>query len=643
MSSATDPKKPDGDSSAPVPAESAKSSGPTDQEKWEFYSAQFMAILLVILVVVGKGFISSGAQLPALCRFIALQCPPSIQKPVIYGGALQGYQEVGQAFGMTFKSGEELGASFAAFVGATMVIHVWSGHQNRSYKDVFTNSTLAPLQSTSHIATNLIVARLVDQGLLDFDERISAYWPEFARGNKEHVLLKDLMSHRAGVAFWDREHALNYEDNLLDSDTVAARIAGQPHNFDGEPVVAFHGVTRDYYLNEIVKRVHPKNYDLRQIMDEEINPLLRSHFQYGTDPTGSVKDTKIATLHGYPADRATVASFFPRVIGDFVLDEPMSRAVGSIRKNTSSVAYKALVESLPTKADADRSLPAVWNQGSVNWNSHVSGFAEARTLSIFGAVMANNGTIGVIKFISAETFSKLIELQEIQNDAVLQLPGRQLGYVAGGFAVTKKWVVEGERWYGNFDLTGTCVFWNPELRLSFSFVTNSMRLGNIGFGDKRIRKIIRSFSEAARVETEKWAKKKAEEDELLEKARQLNREQKKKNKSKNKNKKKGKKVQAEQGDETAAADATAVDADESDAVAAEIAPEAVPETAAETSEAAPEGVSHEPAVTDGPGVASVPSAETRSTAATEPETESETEAGAKSQPPVHQTHDGSEL
>jgi CubicO group peptidase (beta-lactamase class C family) len=39
----------------------------------------------------------------------------------------------------------------------------------------------------------IIVAQLVEQGLLSYEERIATYWPEFAQGVKENVTLMDLV------------------------------------------------------------------------------------------------------------------------------------------------------------------------------------------------------------------------------------------------------------------------------------------------------------------------------------------------------------------------------------------------------------------------------------------------------------------
>ena len=50
--------------------------------------------------------------------------------------------------------------------------------------------------SSSKNATALVVATLVDKGLLDYSEKISQYWPEFACNGKENMILADLLKHQ---------------------------------------------------------------------------------------------------------------------------------------------------------------------------------------------------------------------------------------------------------------------------------------------------------------------------------------------------------------------------------------------------------------------------------------------------------------
>ena len=39
------------------------------------------------------------------------------------------------------------------------------------------------------------MAILVDRGHLDYDEKVSHYWPEFAQNGKENVTVKMLLNH----------------------------------------------------------------------------------------------------------------------------------------------------------------------------------------------------------------------------------------------------------------------------------------------------------------------------------------------------------------------------------------------------------------------------------------------------------------
>ena len=39
---------------------------------------------------------------------------------------------------------------------------------------------------------SVVVAYLVNKGVLDYDEKISTYWPEFSQGNKENVTVKNV-------------------------------------------------------------------------------------------------------------------------------------------------------------------------------------------------------------------------------------------------------------------------------------------------------------------------------------------------------------------------------------------------------------------------------------------------------------------
>ena len=48
----------------------------------------------------------------------------------------------------------------------------------------------------------IIMALLVDKGLVQYEEKVSTYWPEFAQGGKDEITVADVMRHSGGVPWF---------------------------------------------------------------------------------------------------------------------------------------------------------------------------------------------------------------------------------------------------------------------------------------------------------------------------------------------------------------------------------------------------------------------------------------------------------
>lgn len=114
--------------------------------------------------------------------------------------------------------------------------------------------------------------------MFSYDDKVSKYWPEFGKNGKENVTIADVLRHEGGVPYFDGEQP-KYED-VKDLDALKVYFEEQKHCFDGENVRAYHCRTRGFILNEVVRRVHEKNYTIGKIY-EEINPLLNIEFHLG--------------------------------------------------------------------------------------------------------------------------------------------------------------------------------------------------------------------------------------------------------------------------------------------------------------------------------------------------------------------------
>ena len=55
-----------------------------------------------------------------------------------------------------------------------------------------------------------MMAVMHDRGLLDFDQKVSKYWPEFAKNGKEFLTVADIMRHDGGLHKFNE--CINLED-----------------------------------------------------------------------------------------------------------------------------------------------------------------------------------------------------------------------------------------------------------------------------------------------------------------------------------------------------------------------------------------------------------------------------------------------
>jgi beta-N-acetylhexosaminidase len=83
------------------------------------------------------------------------------------------------------------------------------GYMNYDSLQPVTTETLYDIASVTKVAGTLqAVMFLYEQGLLDINQKISYYLPELKGTNKEHIIIRDMLMHQAGLAphipFWER-------------------------------------------------------------------------------------------------------------------------------------------------------------------------------------------------------------------------------------------------------------------------------------------------------------------------------------------------------------------------------------------------------------------------------------------------------
>jgi CubicO group peptidase (beta-lactamase class C family) len=223
---------------------------------------------------------------------------------MVEGTVAAGFEAVRREFERNFAERRELGAACVAFVGGEKVVDLWGGARDVRDGSPWQEDTLVLVYSTSKGLAAMTLALAHSRGWLDYDERVTAYWPEFGAAGKEDVTVRQLLGHEAGLPVIDEP--LNPR-LLEDFDALAGAIARQRPRWKPGTRHGYHGVSLGWYMGELMRRVDPERRTLGRFFAEEIaGPLgLDVHFGVPDDlpPERIARIERVAPLKALPQMR----------------------------------------------------------------------------------------------------------------------------------------------------------------------------------------------------------------------------------------------------------------------------------------------------------------------------------------------------
>jgi CubicO group peptidase (beta-lactamase class C family) len=182
-----------------------------------------------------------------------------------------GFEAVRREFERNFAERGELGAACAAYVAGEKVVDLWGGVRDARDGSPWLEDTLVLVYSTSKGLAAMTLAVAHSRGWLDYDERVTTYWPEFGQEGKDRVTVRQLLGHEAGVPVID---APLTPAVLADFDLLAELIARQRPVWEPGTRHGYHGVSLGWYMGELIRRVDPARRTLGRFFAEEIAARL---------------------------------------------------------------------------------------------------------------------------------------------------------------------------------------------------------------------------------------------------------------------------------------------------------------------------------------------------------------------------------
>ncbi len=346
----------------------------------------------------------------------------------IHGLCPPQFDAVRAAFAGHFQAGEEIGARFALAQHGKILVDLYAGHCDLARTRAFDDQTLTPIFSCTKAVASLMIARLVDQGLMAYDQTVSSIWPEFGVAGKADITLEQVLSHQAGLCGLEGP----FDPQLwYDPDAICARLTAMTPLWPPGSASGYHPITVGYLVGEIFRRLDGRSLgaalreDLCQPMDLDLWIGLPSS-----------EHERCAQLQR------------PRSLPDLgTMTEPRRLAFGT-----------------PWSAPAGRETAAWRSMEIPSANGHATAPALARLMS----VLACGGQLDGRRILS-EGLSQAVIRERIQGDDLV-LP-RKLSWGAGLMRNDETEIYgPGQNSVGHYGWGGSCVFADPETGLSGAYV-----------------------------------------------------------------------------------------------------------------------------------------------------------------------------
>jgi len=340
-------------------------------------------------------------------------------------------------------SGEELGASLAVELDGKLVVDLWGGYLDESKNKEWQEDTVVNVWSTTKTISSLAALVVADRGLIDLDEKVCVYWPEFAANGKGDIKVRQIMSHTSGVPAWEKPVTL---EEVYDVPTSSARLAQQAPWWTPGTAWGYHILTHGHLISEVIRRTTGKS--LKQFITEELAQPLKADFQLGL----------------LPEDYLRVATIVPPPPGP----EPSKPAPGSVMEKASGAPV----------IDASVANTKGWRDAEVGaGNGHGNGRSVAKMLS----PIALGGTVNGTKFLSTKTIDQIFQEQAHGVDLVAGVKVR----MGTGFGLPTKdtywdWTPTSGRICGWGGWGGSMAVVDLDRRMTIGYAMNKMH--NVGMG-----------------------------------------------------------------------------------------------------------------------------------------------------------------
>jgi len=351
----------------------------------------------------------------------------------IQGNCDRKFTEVKELFESIHSSGREVGSSFAVYKDGKALVDIWGGYTDKEQTNPWNKDSLATVWSTTKGVAAITCALAVEKGLLDYEEKVSHYWPEFGCNGKEDITVGMLLSHQAGIC----GSATNNVKDYYSQSTMAEELAAMKPIWEPGTASGYHSMTYGWLTSELIIRVTGKT--LGNFYADEIGNLNEIDFFIGLPES---EEKRVVEMVPFPKEENQ--STEPTEIND---------------AKRATARGPNLIKLQNTRDWRAAEIPSANGQGCA------SGLAKLYSLVV--------STDPSIKILDEKTIRRMTEERITNRDLVLDVVTRW----GAGFIMNMHGVIYGpvKNSFGHSGWGGSCAFGDPENNLGISYVMNQMK------------------------------------------------------------------------------------------------------------------------------------------------------------------------
>jgi CubicO group peptidase (beta-lactamase class C family) len=142
------------------------------------------------------------------------------------------------------------GASLAVFHQGEPALELTGG--STADGRPWTHDTLVMCQSATKGVVATLAHQLISRGALDAQAPVAAFWPEFTQNGKEHVLVRHVLTHSAGLQkMRARTKSL---DEIYDFEHQVKALEAQAPSYEPGSRHGYHAMTWGWLVGELIQR-----------------------------------------------------------------------------------------------------------------------------------------------------------------------------------------------------------------------------------------------------------------------------------------------------------------------------------------------------------------------------------------------------